>query len=465
MDDTGGAPVREGDVLAGRYRVSRVLGVGGMGIVVAAEHLELRQRVALKFLLPAAANNAMAAERFAREARVAVQIRSEHVARVLDVGRLEGGAPYMVMEYLDGQDLGDTVKARGPLPVNEATDYLLQACEAIAEAHALGIVHRDLKPANLFLARRADGSALVKVLDFGISKWAPSDDAAPALTATTAVMGSPLYMSPEQIRSSKRVDARSDVWSLGIILHELLTGRHAFEADTMPALCVQIVNDPPPPLRSHRPDAPAELERVVLQCLEKDLVRRFQNVAELARALRPFAPQSHLSVERIERLIPGGAPASTAGVEASAPGRPAVSATSTAWGAGGASVATRGSSRAIPIIAVASSVVAAGALVALVVMRSPGSASSSASRAGSSSPIASSTPDSTSKQAPEIPSAAIAPSASASVPAVTASASAPTVTPSARPAGTRPPLHPTSGVPTTPPRPQSTGVDPLQDQR
>ncbi len=299
------APVSEGDILAGKYRVERVLGEGGMGVVVAAQHVQLGQRVALKFLLREAYDVPEAVERFLREGRAAVQIRSEHIARVSDVGTLENGAPYMVMEYLEGSDLSAVLRSRGSLTVAEAADYLLQACEAIAEAHSLGIVHRDLKPANLFLTRRADGSTLVKVLDFGISKiGVGGGPGAASVTSTTAVIGSPLYMSPEQVRSSKNVDARSDVWSLGVILHELVTGRTAYQADTLAGVLAAVVADPPAPLRAHWPEAPVELESLVLHCLEKDLTRRYQSVADFARALLPFAPPaSRVSFERITRLV------------------------------------------------------------------------------------------------------------------------------------------------------------------
>jgi serine/threonine-protein kinase len=306
-----GAPVNEGDVLAGKYRVERVIGVGGMGVVVAAHHLQLARRVALKFLLPEACSQPGAVERFLREARAAAQIGSEHVTRVSDVGTLETGAPYMVMEYLKGSDLAALIKARGRLSIQEAADFVLQACEAVAEAHAIGIVHRDLKPANLFLSQRADGSPLIKVLDFGISKATvgQGDMAGAAVTATAAVMGSPLYMSPEQIRSSKNVDARTDVWALGVILHELLTGRTVYHADTMAGVLAMVVADPPTPLRTHWPEAPQELERVILACLEKDPARRMPSVAALAQALLPFAPPaSRVSVDRIVRVLGAGRP-------------------------------------------------------------------------------------------------------------------------------------------------------------
>jgi eukaryotic-like serine/threonine-protein kinase len=311
--------VQVGQILAGKYRVERVLGQGGMGVVVAATHLQLGQQFALKFLLPHMCQHAEAVVRFAREARAAVQIQSEHVARVSDVGTLETGAPYMVMEYLQGSDLSEVLRARGPLPIPEAISFVLQACEAIAEAHALGIIHRDLKPANLFLTRRRDGSPLVKVLDFGISKALQDTLAsnAPSVTSTAAIMGSPLYMSPEQVRSSKSVDARSDVWALGVILQELLTGAPTYEAETASALMAMIAADPPTPLRQRRPDAPPQLEAAVLRCLEKDRERRMPNVAELARAIAPFGPyEARASVERISRVLgeathPHSAPAPT----------------------------------------------------------------------------------------------------------------------------------------------------------
>jgi eukaryotic-like serine/threonine-protein kinase len=207
------AGVREGDVLAGKYRVDRVLGAGGMGAVVAAYHMQLETKVALKFLLPAMLANEDAVTRFAREARAAVKITNEHVARVLDVGTLESGAPYIVMEYLDGTDLAGWLRQRGPLPIEEAIDFVLQAGEALAEAHALGIVHRDLKPANLFYIRSADGRPTIKVLDFGISKVTNLSASASNLvrTQTATLMGSPFYMSPEQMEATHAVDARTDI--------------------------------------------------------------------------------------------------------------------------------------------------------------------------------------------------------------------------------------------------------------
>jgi len=300
------SPVQPGDTILGRYRVERILGVGGMGVVVAARHLHLDSFVAIKFLLPDILSNAEAVSRFAREAKAAVKIQNEHVSRVTDVGVLENGAPYMVMEYLDGSDLGVLLRTQGRLSIEDAVDFVLQACEAIAEAHTLGIVHRDLKPANLFLVRRSDGSRIVKVLDFGISKTSGmvGSGGTGGMTSTSSMMGSPLYMSPEQLSSARDVDARTDIWALGIILHELLAAQLPFVADSIPQLCVAIMQGLPASLRAARSDVPAGLEAIVLRCLEKDRARRFANVGELARALSEYAPQrSRVSVERVTHLL------------------------------------------------------------------------------------------------------------------------------------------------------------------
>jgi len=299
------SPVQEGQILAGKYRVERVLGSGGMGVVVAAWHLELEQRVAVKFLHPLALERADTAERFRREARSAAKIRSEHVARVIDVGIMEGGIPYMVMEYLEGHDISDEMAKVGRLPIEDAVDFVLQAIEALAEAHAAGIVHRDLKPANLFIALRADGTRIVKVLDFGISKSLLGGSASElSLTRTSVLIGSPLYMSPEQMRSAKDVDTRTDIWSLGVILYEMLTGRPPYTGDSIPALCASLLNDLPQPMRTLRPDVPLELEDIIRHCLAKNRVDRYGTVSELARALAQFGSvSSQLHVDRASRML------------------------------------------------------------------------------------------------------------------------------------------------------------------
>jgi eukaryotic-like serine/threonine-protein kinase len=299
-----------GDVIAGRYVVERVLGQGGMGVVLAARHQQLGELVAIKLLRPTATKGADANARLLREARATHIIKSEHVVRVMDAGTLDSGAPYIMMEYLDGSDLGDVLRSRGPLPIPEAVDYVLQACEAIAEAHARGIIHRDLKPSNLLLTQRADGSSLIKVLDFGISKAVATGDATgsgsqppESLTATHAVFGSPAYMSPEQVRSAKRVDERTDVWALGVVLHELLAGVTPFAAESVPAILAAVVADAPPSLRAARPEVPEGLARTVTWCLVKDVNARCQSVADLAAALAVYAPaESGPSISRIARL-------------------------------------------------------------------------------------------------------------------------------------------------------------------
>jgi len=296
--------VYAGQILGGKYRVDRVLGAGGMGMVVAATHLQLDERIAIKFLLPEALRNPEAVARFGREAKAAVKIRGEHVARVIDVGTFDNGAPYMVMEHLDGRDLAALIHERGALAPADAVDAVLQACEALAEAHALGIVHRDLKPANLFMVRRPDGTPCVKVLDFGISKITAATGADHSMTKTTAVMGSPLYMSPEQMTASRQVDARADIWAIGVVLYELLTGRVPFSAETLPEICGLILTSVPSAIRDYAPGVPEGLQIVVQRCLEKNREHRFANVSELANALAPFGSRAtSRSVERIARIL------------------------------------------------------------------------------------------------------------------------------------------------------------------
>jgi len=323
MGSQTGAPVEVGEVVAGKYRVDRLLGTGGMGVVLAATQVDLDRRVAIKFLLPAALKSPEVVARFSREARAAARIQSEHVARVIDVGVLPTGAPYMVMEYLDGTDLAQRISAGERLPLGEAARYLLEACEALAEAHAAGIVHRDLKPANLFLARRPDRTCSVKVLDFGISK-SPIGDG--GITSTQAVMGSPLYMSPEQLVSAKRVDHRTDIWSLGIVLFEALSGAPPFVADTMPEIVAQILTVPAPSVCGARPDLPAQIDAIVARCLAKDASARFKDVAELARALGPFVRDGARFVERVSRVLGQDGGGQTAETYAASPGSAGLSA-------------------------------------------------------------------------------------------------------------------------------------------
>jgi serine/threonine-protein kinase len=293
-----------GELLAGKYRVERELGAGGMGIVLAARHEQLNTSVAIKLLRAEALNHTDIVGRFMREARAAVSLKSEHVARVYDVGNLEDGRPFIVMERLEGRDLGDVVDQGPPVSVPEAVDWVMQACEAIAEAHSLGIVHRDLKPKNLFLTRAVHGRPLVKVLDFGISKIDPNmSPHEMQLTKTAEIIGSPSYMSPEQLRASRNVDTRTDIWALGAILYELLTGRVPFVADTVTALVLVVVTEREPAIRSLRPEVPEGLEAVVARCLQKDPAHRFQSVVELVQALEPYAQGEHASMADRVRAV------------------------------------------------------------------------------------------------------------------------------------------------------------------
>jgi serine/threonine-protein kinase len=300
-------PLDEGQLIAGKYRVEHVLGEGAMGVVVAAWHIELNQRVAVKLVRPEALTVQDAQERFRREARAAARLRSEHVVRVMDVGVLEGGSPFMVMEYLDGHDLAHELAQRGPLPIADAVGYILQASEALAEAHRAGIVHRDLKPANLFLALLPDGSRVVKVLDFGVSKATTQTPGSLALTQDFAMIGSPLYMSPEQMRSARDVDPRADIWALGVILFELLAGRPPFFEASIAEL-VRVMLEAPPSLRSFRADVPEQLERAILRCLERDPAQRYADVGVLASTFSRFAPEMRLHAERARRVLGGSEP-------------------------------------------------------------------------------------------------------------------------------------------------------------
>jgi serine/threonine-protein kinase len=286
-----------GDVIDD-YRVDEILGVGGMGSVVAATHLPTGERRALKRILPRHLDNPEVLARFEREMHAAQALRSERVVRVYGIYRASDGAPLMEMELLTGVSFDKLWRSRGPMPIAEAVGYIVEVCEAVAEAHAAGIIHRDLKPANLFLATRPGAPPIVKVLDFGISKITRLDEHSegPALTETDSNLGSPTYMSPEQVRSAKRVDRRTDIWALGLILYRLLTARPAFPASSVGEHLMMIVSDPPTPLRRHRPDAPEALEAVLTRCLQRDPDQRFQTVGQLVAALAPFAPPEVRSI-------------------------------------------------------------------------------------------------------------------------------------------------------------------------
>jgi serine/threonine-protein kinase len=297
-----------GSVIAGKYRVERVIGQGGMGVVLAARHLGLDEMVAVKLVRSEGAEAPLAFARLQREARAAARIKSEHVARVLDVDRLPDGAPYIVMELIDGTDLHVLLARRGELPIDEATSYVMQACEGLAEAHALGMVHRDLKLKNLFLTKRRDGRALIKVIDFGVVKLSPyvvEDDAErrqgsdvalarmpsreATLTGIATLVGSLHYMAPEQIRASNVVNAQADVWSLGVCLYAMLTGSLPFDGETVAEVSAAIQGRPAPDVRDVAPGVPTGLATAIARMLEKDVRRRFANVFELASAIAPYS--------------------------------------------------------------------------------------------------------------------------------------------------------------------------------
>jgi serine/threonine-protein kinase len=465
--------------LLGKYRIERVLGVGGMGVVVAATHTTLEERVAIKFLLPEALRNPEAVQRFLREARAAVRIKSEHVARVTDVGTLETGAPYMIMEYLDGGDLGVLAQKRGAMPFELAVEYILQACEALAEAHGLGIIHRDLKPSNLFVVTRADGSPSVKVLDFGISKvtgmGASGSDL--GMTKTTTIMGSPLYMSPEQMASSRDVDPRTDIWALGAILFELLTGRVPFQADTITQLCAMILQQQAEPLRNHRPDAPEGLQVVIARCLEKDRNRRYANVAELANALAPFAPRrARHSVERVSRVVQASGFHVSTHHEEPLPSSNVPASTASPWSATGTTKKGAGLRVALVLGAL---VLAGGAAAAIALVKGGASSEPVATapaddkpelKAANAAPVPAPPPTEVTPPVQPAPVAAntasatpVAPTPSAKAPSTQKKTSPPTSTAKAKPAA--PPPAPAAAAPAPAAKPPAKKADLYGDRK
>lgn len=364
--------IAPGDILAGKYRIDRLLGAGGMGVVLLATHLELDAQVAIKVVRDEFARNEEVVARMLFEARAVAKLKSSHVVRVLDVARLDSGAPYIVMERLEGSDLAQVLVEGGPMPVQEAVDYVLQACEGLVEAHALGIIHRDLKPENLYRASTREGS-VVKVLDFGISKEigvAGGTSLSPRSVMTSAgyAVGSPYYMSPEQMRAQE-VDARADIWSLGAILYELISGRCPFEGESLPVVCASVLNDvEAAPLASLAAGVPQGLSAVVACCLQKKREERFETVQELVAALRVFAStEGQRSADRTSRPLLGGSDFHLKGDRSTATPPPMAATTGATMGA------FRPASRRYAPVAGAVLAVACAA-IAWVALRSPAEA-------------------------------------------------------------------------------------------
>lgn len=289
-----------GDVLQERYELIRVIGEGGMAVVFEGRHLRSDQHVAIKVLVPSLVRSPDIVARFDREARAVGRLRTRHVAHVLEVSMSEGGLPFIVMDLLDGRDLCSELEARGPLPVDEAVEWLLQVSAAMVEAHRAGIIHRDLKPANVFLANEG-GQRVVKVLDFGISKLAGD---ASKLTGVGVSVGTIDYMSPEQVRATAEVDLRTDIWSLGVIAFELLTGRPPFHGPGS-KIAVAIVTRDVPDVRTLAPHVPALLAGAIAKMLERDVSCRFMCFEDVIAALAPFGPRGSLG-EALAGIILGG---------------------------------------------------------------------------------------------------------------------------------------------------------------
>jgi serine/threonine-protein kinase len=497
-----------GALLAGKYRVERLLGRGGMGAVFAAQHEVLGRRVAIKLLLTDTAQSEEGLQRFLNEARAAARLDSEHITRLMDFGTLENGLPFMVLEFLAGQDLGQVLAGRGPLPVAEVVDYMLQACEALAQAHAAGIIHRDLKPSNLFLAQRGDGSLRIKVLDFGISKINnPAAVTPKSLTSTRALLGTPYYMSPEQLARPKEVDARADVWQLGANIFELLVGSPPFMQESLGELLYAIMNQPVPSIREKRPDVPPELELTVFRCMERDMSRRFANVGELAQAIAPFGSGAHAPlVARVAHTLqasglpfgftPGpnsGGPALgvTPGLAPSARSGPLQ--TSNAWGHASSAPLPPPRSKTLFLVAgILGGLTVLGAVAVVLGMRTqihratfsisqpsavantqaePPSAAATPSNVPAVEPSTVTTLAPLVAVNPSTPPAAPVASSPPSVPVAAAPAAAPAATPAATPdAGARPPkwnppVRPHPPAPPVAPRPAAppTPTDSLPD--
>jgi serine/threonine protein kinase len=311
------ATPQPGDVVAGKYRLVRPVGLGAMGLVFEADHLRMRHPVAIKFMQSKLVGQPDAVARFEREGRAASRLTSPHATRIFDVDTTTDGVPYIVSELLEGHDLRFELDDRKQLPVEEAIGYVIQACAAMAEAHSLGIVHRDLKPSNLFLAKTSTGR-VVKVLDFGISKMEEELE----LTNTGIQLGSPRYMSPEQVEA-KRVDRRADIWSLGVILFRAIAGAYPFEGSTSISLALAILTQPPRDLVSLAPDVPPGLVAAIGKALTRDIDLRHSTARDFAEALAPFAsPEAATLARSLTQEVPSAAETSRPSLPMRAPDGP-----------------------------------------------------------------------------------------------------------------------------------------------
>jgi serine/threonine-protein kinase len=455
VDITHPPPI--GRCIAGKYRLDRVIGRGGMGVVYAGRHELLDQPVAVKLLIGDAAVDPTSSARFLNEARAAACIPSDHVVRVLDVG-LEEERPYFVMEYLEGKDLARLLEERGPLPQRDAVEYVLEAIEALAQAHALGIIHRDLKPSNLFLAERPDGSRVVKVLDFGIAKaFGPAAQMQAAAVTTQGLVGSPAYMAPEYVRSAKNIDTRADIWAIGVILYELLTGELPFEGENSGEVLAAILEKTPAPIASRRAGVSPELEAVVTKCLARKPKNRYAELADVAEALAPFATKRSPSIVRIRASVAtlmlrpldadrtGSTHAVGAGRDDPTEVAPVARGEDTgqSWTSGGAP-ATQPATRMAKAIAVVAAVAVAVIVMGVRSMRTATSAAPPA--VGPSESVS---------PAPTSPPAISAPTAIATATETATTPSTPTSTPGASPAHHRR-LRPWHPAPNLPPEPTFT---------
>ncbi len=292
----GAVDTRVGKTAGGRYNLVRLLGKGGMGEVYEAQHAIIGRRFAVKFLHPHLASNSEAVARFQREAQAAGRLENENIVAVVDAGTADDGAPYLVMEYLEGENLAQLLVRGGPLPAPRAAYILIQACRGLAAAHSRGIVHRDIKPANLFICRRNDSSDLVKVLDFGIAKL-HTGRAGTGLTQTGTTMGTPQYMSPEQARGAKEVDHRTDIYALGVVLYQILSGAQPHPGDSYHQILYHVLTQEPAPLDSTRPNLPFGLSAVVEKAMARNAGDRYASVTHLMGALIPFGGRAVVPVQ------------------------------------------------------------------------------------------------------------------------------------------------------------------------